>query len=170
MKQVVKPLEDKLLLKKIESPETSAHGVIMPDIAQEGANMGEVIAVGPGRLMIDGKRIPNECQVGDKVMYLKFEAHKIDFEDEEYMVIRESNVLVRYIIDPVEELVTAIDKKELKTVLDEIKHESNGQPLIPSDPEAEKVLEEYAKGIDTEKVIIKDPVFISELHSEPITI
>lgn len=95
MKQIAKPIEDKILLKKIDSPDTTAHGVIMPDIAQEGANMGEVVAIGPGRLLMDGRFSPNQCQVGDKVLYLKFEAYKVDVNDEELVVVRESNVLLR---------------------------------------------------------------------------
>lgn len=88
------PTEDKILIKKIELPDQTAHGVILPDIAKEEALVGEVIAVGRGRLTLNGEFIPNECKIGDKVYYLKFEAYKIEFEDEEFVVIKESNVLL----------------------------------------------------------------------------
>lgn len=97
MKLIPKPTEDKILIKKIELPDRTAHGVILPDIAKEEALTGEVVAVGRGRLTFNGEFVPNECQVGDKVYYLKFEAYKIEIEDEEFVVIRESNVLLRLI-------------------------------------------------------------------------
>jgi len=94
-KTILQPIEDKLLIKKIELPDRTAHGVILPDIAKEEALIGEVIAVGRGRMTFDGHFVKNECEVGDKVYYLKFEAYKVEVDDEEFVVIRESTVLAR---------------------------------------------------------------------------
>ncbi|MCK9282646.1 MAG: co-chaperone GroES [Melioribacteraceae bacterium] len=132
MKQITKPLEDKIIVKRIENPEATANGVILPDIAQENAVMGKVIAVGPGRLTFDGKRIPNECHVGDTVYYLKFEAYKIDVDGEEVTVVREANVLARNCNDD-EGKSTDIENQLINLMCKEsIGEESIEDPIYPN--------------------------------------
>ena len=88
------PIEDKVILKA--STETmSTGGVIIPDLAQENTMVADVIAVGPGRHTEHGKRFPMSCRVGDRVVFPKFAAHRFDFNDEEYIVMRETDILTR---------------------------------------------------------------------------
>lgn len=93
------PLADKVLVKKINAAETSAHGVIIPDISQDKeTTFGEVVGVGRGILTIDGKVAPNECQLGDIIKFVKYEAYKVELEedpDHEYVVVKETNILTR---------------------------------------------------------------------------
>tara|TARA_B100000287_G_C20644260_1_gene784562 strand:- start:644 stop:940 length:297 start_codon:yes stop_codon:yes gene_type:complete len=87
----VEPIAGKILLKKLSYDKTSG-GVIMPDIAQEGSQEAEVVAVGPAVITQSGKELPVQSSVGDRVLYPKFGAKAVDIEGEEYLIISESEL------------------------------------------------------------------------------
>ena len=89
----VKPLNDRILLKRIESKESKRGGIIIPDSAKEKPMEGKVIAVGSGRLEKDGKRTPLEVKVGDKVLFGKYAGTEIKIDDVEHIIVREDEVL-----------------------------------------------------------------------------
>ena len=91
----LQPLADRLVVKPIEREEVTKGGIVLPDTAQEKPQEGEVIAVGPGRLSEDGKRIAMEVQVGDVVVYTKYGGTEIKIEDEELVILRESDILAK---------------------------------------------------------------------------
>jgi chaperonin GroES len=79
----------------MEQEEVLASGIILPDTAKEKPQEGKVVAVGPGRLSDEGKHIPMELKVGDKVIYSKFAGTEYKDGDEEYLILRESDVLAK---------------------------------------------------------------------------
>jgi chaperonin GroES len=89
----VKPLNDRVLLKRIESKEQKRGGIIIPDTAKEKPMEGKVIAVGSGRVEKDGKRTPLEVKVGDKVLFGKYAGTEIKIDDVEHIIVREDEVL-----------------------------------------------------------------------------
>ena len=89
----LQPLADRVVVKPIEGEEVSKGGIILPDTAKEKPQKGQVIAVGPGRLDADGKRIPPEVKKGDKVIYQKFAGSELKQGDEEVLILRESDIL-----------------------------------------------------------------------------
>ncbi len=89
----IKPLGDRLLVKRAEEEEVKKGGIIIPDTAKEAPQQGKVIAVGPGRMGEDGKRIPLEVKEGDKVLFGKYAGTEVTIEDEEYLIMREDDVL-----------------------------------------------------------------------------
>ena len=88
----VTPLHDRILVKRIEEKETVKGGIIVPDTAKEKPQEGEVFAVGPGKLH-EGKRVPLDVEPGDRVLFAKYGGTDIKFEDEEYLILREDEVL-----------------------------------------------------------------------------
>src|SRR3954454_9934924 len=92
----LKPLGDRLIVRAIEEEETTASGIVLPDTAKEKPQKGEVIAVGDGRFDEDGdKRIPLDVATGDTVLYSKYGGTEINFDGEELLVLRESDVLAK---------------------------------------------------------------------------
>ena len=91
----LEPLADRLVVKPIEKEEVTKSGLVLPDTAKEKPQEGEVLAVGPGRMTEEGKRIPLDIKVGDVVIYAKYGGTEIKVEDVEYMILRESDVLAR---------------------------------------------------------------------------
>ena len=89
----LQPLADRLVVKPIEREEVTKSGIVLPDTAKEKPQEGEVLAVGPGRLSDDGKRIAMDVEVGDIVLYAKYGGTEI--EDEEIMILRESDILAK---------------------------------------------------------------------------
>ncbi len=90
----VKPLHDRILLKRVETTkEEKRGGIIIPDTAKEKPMEGKVIAVGSGRLEKDGKRTPLEVKVGDKVLFGKYAGTEIKIDDVEHVIVREDEVL-----------------------------------------------------------------------------
>ena len=89
----VKPLYDRLLVKRIEEKETRAGGIIIPDTAKEKPMEGKVIAVGTGKVEKDGKRTPLEVKVGDRVLFGKYAGTEIKIDDKEHVILREEEVL-----------------------------------------------------------------------------
>ncbi len=91
----LEPLADRLVVKPIEREEVTKGGIVLPDTVKEKPQEGEVLAVGPGRLSDDGKRITMEVKVGDTVIYAKYGGTEIKIEDEELVILRESDILAK---------------------------------------------------------------------------
>ena len=91
----LEPMGDRLVVKPIEREEVTKGGIVLPDTAKEKPQEGEVLAVGPGRLSDDGKRIAMDVKVGDIVIYAKYGGTEIKIEDEELMILRESDILAK---------------------------------------------------------------------------
>jgi chaperonin GroES len=89
----ISPLADRIVIKPLEDTETMRGGLYIPDTAKEKPQQGEVIAVGPGRIADDGKRIAPEVKAGDKVLYGKYSGTEVTVADEQYLILRESDVL-----------------------------------------------------------------------------
>ncbi|MCZ7626432.1 MAG: co-chaperone GroES [Candidatus Methylomirabilota bacterium] len=89
----VKPLHDRILVKRLEEKETRKGGIIIPDTAKEKPQEGEVIAVGPGKVGDDGKRQPMDVKVGDKILFGKYSGSEVKLDDEEFLIMREEDVL-----------------------------------------------------------------------------
>jgi chaperonin GroES len=89
----VKPLADRVVVKALEETEQMRGGLYIPDTAKEKPQQGEVMAVGPGKMSDDGKRIEMELKVGDKVLYGKYSGTEVTVGDEQYLILRESDVL-----------------------------------------------------------------------------
>ena len=89
----MKPLGDRVVVKALEPKEVKKGGIIIPDTAKEKPQEGEVVAVGKGKVTDDGKLIPMEVKVGDKVLYGKYSGTEIKIEDVEYMIMSQDDVL-----------------------------------------------------------------------------
>ena len=88
----IKPLADRVVVKPLPAEDKTKGGLIVPDTAKERPQQGEVVAIGPGRVSDDGKRIPAEVKVGDKVLYGKYTGTEVDYEGTEYLIMRESDI------------------------------------------------------------------------------
>jgi chaperonin GroES len=91
----LQPLADRLVVKPIEKEEKTKTGIYLPDTAKEKPEEGEILAVGPGRLSEDGKRIPMDVQVGDIVIYARYGGQEIKIDDEDLIILRESDILAK---------------------------------------------------------------------------
>lgn len=89
----VRPLYDRILVKRVEPKEQIRGGIIIPDTAKEKPQEGKVIAVGTGKRDDDGKKIPFEVKVGDRVLISKYGGTEIKIENEEYQILREDDIL-----------------------------------------------------------------------------
>ena len=89
----VKPLADRVVVKPLEETEQMKGGLYIPDTAKEKPQHGEVVAVGPGKVTDDGKRIEPELKEGDRVLYGKYSGTEVTIGDENYLILRESDVL-----------------------------------------------------------------------------
>ncbi len=89
----VRPLHDRVLLKRLEEKEVIKGGIIIPDTAKEKPMEGEVISVGPGKLMDDGKRSPMDLKAGDRVLFGKYAGTEIKIDDQEFVIMREEEIL-----------------------------------------------------------------------------
>ena len=88
----VTPLADRVVVQPIVMEEVTKGGILLPDTAKEKPQEGKVVAVGPGRMAEDGKRIPMEVKVGDTVIYAKYAGTEWKYDDEEYLILRESDI------------------------------------------------------------------------------
>ena len=91
----LQPMADRVLVKPIEKEEMTKSGIYLPDTAKEKPQEGEVIAVGPGRMTEDGKRVALDIKVGDTVVYAKYGGMEIKVDDEELIILRESDILAK---------------------------------------------------------------------------
>ena len=92
----LKPLGDRVLVKPLVEEEVTKSGIIVPDTAKEKPQRGEIIAVGPGRLDEEGKHIAMELKKGDKVLYAKYAGTEVKIGDDEYLILRESDILAKF--------------------------------------------------------------------------
>ncbi len=88
----LRPLHDRVVIKRVEENEQMIGGLYIPDTAKEKPQQGEVIAVGDGRILEDGTRVPLELKVGDQVLFGKYSGTEIKIDGEEYLIMRESDV------------------------------------------------------------------------------
>jgi chaperonin GroES len=88
----LKPLADRVIIKPSPSDEKTKGGLFVPDTAKEKPVIGEVVAVGPGKVTEDGKKISPEVKVGDKVLYGKYSGTEVTVEGEEYLIMREADI------------------------------------------------------------------------------
>ena len=91
----LQPLADRLVVKPTQKEEVTKGGIYLPDTAKEKPQEGEIIAVGPGRMTDEGKRIAMEVKVGDKVIYSKYGGSEIKIDDVEMIILRESDILAK---------------------------------------------------------------------------
>lgn len=88
----IKPLGDRVVIKLLESEETTKSGIVLPGSAKEQPQMAEILAVGPGG-MVDGKEVVMEVKVGDHVIYSKYAGTEVKIDKEEYIIVRQSDIL-----------------------------------------------------------------------------
>ncbi len=89
----LRPLYDRILVKRIEEEEVVQGGIIIPDTAKEKPQQGEVVAVGKGKRLEDGKIVPLEVKVGDRVLFGKYAGNEVKIDGQEYLILREDEVL-----------------------------------------------------------------------------
>lgn len=89
----IRPLADRVLVRRIEEKEVKKGGIIIPDTVKEKPQQGEVIAAGPGRIDDKGKRIAMEVRKGDKILFGKYAGSEVKMGDEEYIIMREDDIL-----------------------------------------------------------------------------
>jgi chaperonin GroES len=91
----LKPLGDRVIVKPIVKEEVTKGGIVLPDTAKEKPQEGEIVAVGPGKLAEDGKRIEMDVKKGDRVIYAKYSGTEWKYENQEYLILRESDILAK---------------------------------------------------------------------------
>ena len=89
----IRPLYDRIVVKRIETQEQKIGGLFIPDSAKEKPQEGEVVAVGKGKRLEDGKIVPLDVQVGDRILFGKYSGSDIKLDNEEYLIMREEEVL-----------------------------------------------------------------------------
>jgi chaperonin GroES len=89
----IRPLHDRILVKRVEEQEVRKGGIIIPDTAKEKPQEGKVIAVGNGKVTDEGKKIPLDVKAGDRILFGKYSGSEVKVEDEEYLILREEDVL-----------------------------------------------------------------------------
>ncbi len=89
----IKPLGERVVVKALESEEKTKSGIVLPDTAKEKPQKGTVVAVGPGRVLDNGQKLPLEVKVGDKVLFAKYAGTEVKVDEEEYMVLKENDIL-----------------------------------------------------------------------------
>ena len=89
----IRPLHDRVLVKRIEQEEQVRGGIIIPDTAKEKPQEAEVVAVGPGKLSDEGKRSPMDVKEGDRVLFGKYAGTEVKLDDQDYLIMREDDIL-----------------------------------------------------------------------------
>jgi chaperonin GroES len=89
----IKPLQDRIIVKRLEEEDTTKGGIIIPDTAKEKPSEGLVVAVGKGKVLENGKQIPLEVKKNDRILFGKYSGTDIKIEGEEYLIMREDDVL-----------------------------------------------------------------------------
>ena len=88
----IRPLHDRLIVKRLDEEEKTRGGIIIPDSAKEKPQQGEVLAVGNGKILKDGEKVPVDVKVGDKILFSKYSGNDIKIDGEEYLILREDDV------------------------------------------------------------------------------
>ena len=89
----IRPLQDRVIVKRLEEEEKTKGGIIIPDTAKEKPQEGKVIAVGKGKMTEEGKLLPLDVKVGDKILFGKYSGTEIKIEGEEHLIMREEDIL-----------------------------------------------------------------------------
>lgn len=89
----IKPLGERVVIKVLEGEEKTKSGIVIPDTAKEKPQMGEVLAVGTGKTLDNGTKVPLEVKTGDKILFAKYAGTEVKLDGEEYMVLKESDIL-----------------------------------------------------------------------------
>jgi chaperonin GroES len=92
-KTKLRPLHDRILVKRVEEEEVRRGGIIIPDTAKEKPQEGKVIAVGTGRVTDEGKKIPLDVKAGDRILFGKYSGSEVKIDDVEYLIMKEEDVL-----------------------------------------------------------------------------
>ena len=89
----IRPLHDRVLVKRLEEQEERRGGIIIPDTAKEKPQEGKVVAVGDGKVLENGKRVPLDVKAGDRVLFGKYSGSEVKIEDEDYLILKEEEIL-----------------------------------------------------------------------------
>lgn len=89
----IKPLGDRVVVKALSGETTTKSGIVLPDTAKEKPQEGEVLAVGPGKLLDNGKRVVSELQAGQRVLFAKYAGTEVKMDGQEYLILRESDIM-----------------------------------------------------------------------------
>ena len=89
----IKPLRDRVIVRRLNEEETTKGGIIIPDTAKEKPQEGEVVAVGSGKVLDDGKIVPLEVKKGDKILFGKYSGTEVKVDGDEYLMMREDEIL-----------------------------------------------------------------------------
>lgn len=89
----IKPLEDRVVIQTVEAEQTTSFGLVLPDTAKEKPQEGKVVAVGPGRIDDNGKRVPVDVAEGDLVIYSKYGGTEVKYDGEEYLILSTRDIL-----------------------------------------------------------------------------
>ena len=89
----IQPLGDRLVIEVLEAKEKTKGGIVLPDTAKEKPQEGKVVAVGKGRISDEGKTVPLEVKVGDKVLYGKYSGTEVNLDDKEFLIVKEEDIL-----------------------------------------------------------------------------
>jgi len=92
----IRPLDDRIVVEPLEAEEKTPGGIVLPDTAKEKPQKGKVVAVGAGRLLEDGKRIPPPVKKGDIILYGKFAGNEVKIDQKDYVVLKESEILALF--------------------------------------------------------------------------
>jgi chaperonin GroES len=92
-KTKLRPLHDRVLVKRVEEEEVGRGGIIIPDTAKEKPQEGKVMAVGTGKVTEDGKKLPLEVKAGDRILFSKYSGSEVKIDDQEYLIMKEEDVL-----------------------------------------------------------------------------
>ncbi|MCH4188714.1 MAG: co-chaperone GroES [Megasphaera sp.] len=90
---MLKPLGDRVVIRVLEQEEKTASGIFLPDTAKEKPSQGEIIAVGPGKVQDDGKRVALDVKAGDKIIFSKYAGTEVKFEGQTYLIVSERDIL-----------------------------------------------------------------------------
>lgn len=90
---MIKPLGDRVVVKALEKEEKTKSGIVLPDTAKEKPQEGKIIAVGPGKLLENGQRVPLDVKEGDKVVFAKYGGTKIKIDGQDYLILSERDIL-----------------------------------------------------------------------------
>lgn len=96
-KLTIRPLEDRVVIRQIEAEAKTAGGIVLPETAKEKPQRGEVLAVGPGKLLDSGERSPIGVAVGDEILFGKYSGTEIKVDGEEVKILRESDILAKVV-------------------------------------------------------------------------
>ncbi len=89
----LRPLNDRVVVKPLARETVTKSGIVLPDTAKEKPQEGEILAVGPGKVLDNGKRVTLDFQVGQHVLFAKYAGTEVKFENEEYLILRESDIM-----------------------------------------------------------------------------